>query len=163
MIDIVETGDGGRIAPLNAIVQDLHAAARPDLFRSGADPSEVAGYFASWLVRPGMTALIACAAGQDLGYLLFEVQDRPGDCLTKAEKRGILHHIAVIGTARRRGIGSALIAAMCGRLQAAGVRRWTTSYWTFNDASAALMAKAGATPAYVVAEAAIPAPGQVRT
>lgn len=155
MIEIVETRDARRIVPLNAVVQDLHAAMRPDLFRSGAPAPEVASYFASWMGRPGIHVLVAAEDGRDLGYALYELQARPGDCLTMPEQRGILHHIAVIEAARRRGIGMGLIGAMRDRLAAEGVRRWTTSYWSFNAASAALMTKAGARPAYVVAEAAV--------
>lgn len=155
LIEIVETRDARRIVPLNSVVQDLHAAMRPDLFRSGASVPEVASYFASWLGRPGIHVLVATEDGRDLGYALFEKQARPGDCLTMPERRGILHHVAVIAAARRRGVGMALIGAMRDRLAAEGVTRWTTAYWSFNAASAALMAKAGAVPAYVVAEAAV--------
>lgn len=153
MVTIIETRDALRIVPLNAFVQDLHAAMRPDLFRTGATSAEIASYFAGWLGHPGIHVLLAVEGGNDVGYLLFELQDRQGDCLTMPEKRCILHHIAVAETARRKGVGTALIDAMRQRARQKGVTRWTTSYWTFNAASEALMAGAGARPAYVVAEA----------
>lgn len=91
--------------------------------------------------------------GADLGYLVFEVQSRPGTALTLPEWRGFLHHIAVAPGARRQGVGLALIEAMKTRLRAEGIPRWATSYWLFNQASAGLMAKAGAAPGWAFADA----------
>jgi ribosomal protein S18 acetylase RimI-like enzyme len=150
----IDVSEAALLGPLNAVVQSLHVAARPDVFHADATAAEVTAYFAGTLAQPGWFALIAeDDAGQAVGYGLCEVQDVARNAMNVARKRGFLHHIAVIGPARRQGVASALIDAAKARFQAAGATVWATTYWQFNAASAGLMAKAGLRPAIVLADA----------
>ena len=144
-MDIVAVGpeSAARLVPLNAVVQALHAAERPDIFKMRTDPAAVAALFGDLLARPGHFALIAQGKGGDLGYAYCEILDTPDDALTRARRRGVLHHIATIPEARRQGVATALIDAAKARFLAAGAAEWTTSYHAFNEASAGLMRKAG--------------------
>jgi ribosomal protein S18 acetylase RimI-like enzyme len=140
----VPAAEAARLVPLNAVVQNPHADRRPDIFQSAPDPRDVAAYFADLLGSGRHFALVAEAAGAgDLGYALCEVLDTPADALGHARRRGVLHHIAVRPDARRRGVATALIDAAKARFLAAGAGEWTTSVHAWNEASLALMARAG--------------------
>lgn len=149
----LDPAGAARLVPLNAVVHELHVAMRPDVFRAPPSEAAVAEHLAAVLARPGWFALLAGEAGEDLGYALCELQRVEGDALTCPRVRGFLHHIAVVGGARRRGVASALIAAAKARFAAEGATVWATTYWAWNEASAALMAKAGLRPAIVLADA----------
>lgn len=64
----------------------------------------------------------------------------------------MLHHISVDADHRRQGIGRALIDTMKAQLAKDGIRIIATTYASFNDASARLMAQAGLLPKTVYAE-----------
>ena len=149
----IDVSEAALLVPLNAVVQSLHVAARPDVFHAQATKAEVTAYFAETLAQPGWFALIAeDAEGQAVGYALCEVQDVARNAMHNTGRRGFLHHIAVAEAARRQGVASALLGAAKGRFQAAGATVWATTYWQFNAASAGLMAKAGLRPAIVLAD-----------
>ncbi len=97
--------DAARLVPLNAVVQALHAAERPDIFKWPTDPAAVAALFGDLLARPGHFALIAEGDDGDLGYAYCEVLDTPDDALTLARRRGVLHHIATVPVRAAAGCG----------------------------------------------------------
>jgi aminoglycoside 6'-N-acetyltransferase I len=153
---IVSVGSEGaeRLVPMNAIVQSLHAAERPDVFHAKTDSDAVAALFRTLLADPGHFALIAVSDdGVDRGYALCEITRTAPDALTLGRHRGVLHHIATMPAVRRQGVAMALIAEAKRRFRAAGATEWTTSYHAFNTASAALMRKAGLAVTVLRAEA----------
>ncbi|OIQ76684.1 acetyltransferase (GNAT) family protein [mine drainage metagenome] len=155
MIRQIEASEAALLVPLNAVMQRLHAAARPDVFHCDASEAEVAEYFAETLARVGWFALVAEVEGRAVGYALCEVQRVEGNAMNRARVRGFLHHIAVAENARRRGVATALIEAAKARFRAEGATVWATTYWVWNEASVALMAKAGLTPAITLSDAAL--------
>ncbi len=151
----IDEGEAALLVPLNAVVQAVHVAARPDVFHGDADADEVAGHFAGQLAQPGWFALIHEEGGVALGYVLAEVQRVERNAMNQARVRGFLHHVAVLPAAQRRGIGLALIEAAKARFRAEGASVWAVSYWGWNEASAALMARAGVLPAITLADGAL--------
>jgi ribosomal protein S18 acetylase RimI-like enzyme len=141
------------IVPLLLQLHALHAEARPAHHNPTPDPDEALAFLRGWLGEEETTALVAFAPdGTALGYLLVGIETRGPTLLRPAQRRGMLHHIAVDQGARRLGIGSALIDAMKAHLRTHGVTRVVAIYATFNTASAALMRKAGLAPFNVIAE-----------
>ena len=153
LIRRIDPSEAALLVPLNAGMQRLHAARRPDIFPAEANAAAVTAHFAETLARPGWFALLAEADGAVIGYALCEVQRIEAHALHHARTRGFLHHVAVAEAARRRGVGLALVQAVRARFLAEGSTVWATSYWAWNDASAALMAKAGLRPAIILADA----------
>jgi len=154
-IRIVAAGpaDAMRLARLNRTVQALHAAERPAIFRAEASLAEIADEFARGLDDPARFALIAVVPGADAGYAYCELLETGGDAFTHPRRRGVLHHIGVEPAYRRRGVAMRLIAASVARFRDRGATEWAATYWSFNTASAALMAKAGLTVSLIRAEA----------
>jgi ribosomal protein S18 acetylase RimI-like enzyme len=152
-IDVITSATAARLVPLNAVVQDLHAGHRPDIFRADTDAAQVERLFRDALERSDHFALVAVdPALGDLGYAYCEILDTPQDALTHARRRGVLHHIAVLPAARRQGVASALVAEVKRRFVVAGAAEWTASYHVWNDASSALLFGAGLVPTIIRAE-----------
>ncbi len=139
------------ILPLVAEVQTLHANALPGRFAQSPDQGELLEFFGTILKDSGHL-LICKEEDQALGYLLWTIAARPANPFRHAERMGLLDHIAVTNPARRQGIGLSLINTMKAAMRADGLTGWAVTYWHFNTASAALMAKAGAIPAHIRAE-----------
>ncbi|MDP8969749.1 MAG: hypothetical protein M3N52_04500 [Actinomycetota bacterium] len=100
------------LVDLNLSVQELHVQSEPEVFRVPR-PKQVAAWFQDILGRESWQALLAEEAGQPLGYLLYEIRDRP---------RGHLHQVDAFRPhppARRSG---ALSPAWC-RSATSAVRR----------------------------------------
>ena len=145
--------DAGAILPLLAQVHALHVAERPHAYVADPDPEAVEAWLRGWLSDTDVTALLAEAEdGAAAGYLIFTVQRRPASVLRPARVRCMLEHVGVDAPLRRRGVGAALIADMRRRARAAGADHVATIHAQFNEASAALMASAGLTPAYALRE-----------
>ncbi|WP_158243211.1 GNAT family N-acetyltransferase [Acidimangrovimonas sediminis] len=153
MIREISPEDAAQLVPLNTLVQNLHAAECPHIYPADPDPAALAAHLAATLARPGTFALAWGAP--PLGYVLAEVQEIPGDLLRHPARRGMVHHISVAATARRQGIGLALVEAAKARFRDAGATHWAVTYRVFNDASAALMARAGAAPGLILGEGAL--------
>ena len=155
-IERIGPDQAGRLVPLNAVVQSLHAERRPDIFRAAPASASVARLFHDLLERDSHFALIAMSeAGADLGYVFCEVLDTAEDALTHRRLRGVLHHVAVLPEARRQGVAIEMIRAAKREFRSAGAREWTASYHVWNDASAALMRRAGLEPTIIRAEGAL--------
>lgn len=153
LIRSIDRSEAALLVPLNGIVQRLHADHRPDIFTPEPDAAAVEAHFAELLGRPGWFALVAENDGIPIGYAFCEVQRIEAHTLHHARTRGFLHHVVVASAARRRGVGLALVEAAKARFRAEGATVWATTYWVWNEASVALMAKAGVRPAIVVADA----------
>jgi len=153
MIRSLRSDEVERLLPLNAVVQAVHAAARPLNFRADLEPGEVCAFFREMLARESYRILVwEDPEGLALGYIMIEAQEIARSTFNMARRRGFIHHVAVLPEARRRGIGSGLVLAARDWFLERGMTQWAVSYWLFNAASAGLMARHGLEPAHVVAE-----------
>ncbi|HLF67766.1 MAG TPA: GNAT family N-acetyltransferase [Gaiellaceae bacterium] len=99
----------------------------------GDDPGPVARYVKGW-GRPGDTALIALEDGFPVGaawYRLFR-RDEPGYGFVAEEIPELA--VAVVPSRRGRGIGEALLSALCERAKAEGHSALSLSVERSNDA-----------------------------
>ncbi len=143
-------------ACLVPLLQDLHALHVDHLpARYLADPAAEAltDWLREWLASDRTEALVARSPkGVVMGYLIWEIEERAALPVRAAERRAMVHHIAVDAPFRRIGVGKALMSAMKARACAQGVDVIATTYATFNAASAALMQGMGLSPTLVYAE-----------
>jgi ribosomal protein S18 acetylase RimI-like enzyme len=108
----------------------------------GDGPGPVARYVKGW-GRPGDTALIALEDGFPVGagwYRLFR-DDAPGYGFVDAETPELA--IAVVPSRRGRGVGDALLTALCERAQAEGHRALSLSVERGNSALVSFYEKHG--------------------
>ncbi|MBO9449266.1 GNAT family N-acetyltransferase [Tropicibacter sp. R16_0] len=141
-----------RLLPLLHQVHALHVAHQPERYPPLPAEEETLAWLTGWLHGKAMHTLVAETNGTLCGYAIYEIEHRPAIPVRHAETRGMLHHISVDAHHRRQGIGRALIAAMKTQLAKDGIKIIATTYASFNDASAQLMAQAGLVPKTVYAE-----------
>ena len=145
--------DAAALLPLLREVQSLHVAAHPETFRSDLDADGLTTSLRGWLERDGIAAIVARdGSNAVVGYAIWEVQERGAEMLTKARRRGFIHHLAVKEACRGRGVGTRLVAEVKARLRAAGIHKLGAEHLAANRASAALMHKTGLLPRSVVVE-----------
>jgi len=145
--------EAATLLPLLNQVQSLHAAAHPQVFRNDTDGGQVAAFLNEWVSRDEITALVAVSeAGTIVGYAICEIQEHKESLLKKATRHGLIHHVSVDEEYRGQGIGLCLIEEIKSRLRARAVLRVQSEHYAFNQASAALMRKAGLEPLRVTVD-----------
>ncbi|MEY9845436.1 N-acetyltransferase family protein [Streptacidiphilus sp. MAP5-3] len=141
------TDDVTTLAALNAIVHDLHARARPDVFVTAPATDELEALLAGQLAELGVTFLLAEASdGRAVGYAMARVVERPASALVVRETVVSLQQIAVDPAAARSGVGSALLEHVRVLGRAAGCRRLVTQVWDLNEGAFAFYRAAGLKP-----------------
>ncbi|TNJ48625.1 GNAT family N-acetyltransferase [Phaeobacter sp. B1627] len=143
-------------AVLVPLLQDLHAlhvAHQPERYPADPDPQELARWMQDWLSTPGTTALVARSPQNAvMGYLVYEIENRPALPVRLAERRAMIHHIAVAPPFRRIGVGKALMDVTKRQALADGATVIGVTYAPFNTASASLMRRLGIEPVLTYAE-----------
>jgi ribosomal protein S18 acetylase RimI-like enzyme len=135
--------DAATLGALNADVQALHAAALPWLFKPpGPDRFSLAAV-KDLLAEPGNLFFIAEIDGTAAGYAYAQIMEMPETPFIYAHGRIYLHHISVRPEHRRRGVGSALIAAVRAAAAETGVKLIALDVWTFNDEARAFFRRHG--------------------
>jgi len=75
------------LAVLNGVVQALHVANRPDVFRP-TEHDAVLDWFRACLGRPNITVWIADLAGVPAGYLVTVLHERQEAVFSRAGRAG---------------------------------------------------------------------------
>jgi len=128
------------LARLNAEVQELHFASRPDQFKP-AQLSELAQWFAQLLQNPFAKLWVAELDGAPVGYVAALVRESPESPFFPARKWWNIDQLGVQATHRRAGIGRALVCQVAAQARAQGIRDLELSSWAFNhDAQVAFSA-----------------------
>ncbi|MCG7623053.1 GNAT family N-acetyltransferase [Epibacterium sp. Ofav1-8] len=145
-----------RAASLVPLLQDLHAlhvAHQPERHTAQPSTDHLCTWLEDWLAQPGIHAL-AAVSPQDaiMGYLIYELEDRPALPVRPAERRAMVHHITVAPALRRIGVGKALMTRMKHDALEKGADVIGVTYAPFNVASAALMRHFGLEPVITMAE-----------
>jgi ribosomal protein S18 acetylase RimI-like enzyme len=152
MIEILSPDHLPDILPALRQVQQTHVDARPDIFAPYGADADYLAFFRTAMTEKGLTVLVWRDAGRCVGFLSYEIEERDANPFLNQNRQGYLHHISVLDSHRRQGIGRALVQAMQAALVKEGVTMWKVTYWRFNAASAALMRSAGAQEVHVRAE-----------
>ncbi len=134
------------LVALNAVVQALHAALSPEIFKPKVDPVELAAFLRGLLDQPSHRLRVATLDGATVGYAWAEVQDRPETPFALARRRLYLHHLSVDPAVRRQGVASALLTSLEDEARAAGLASVVLDAWADNADAQAFFAAAGYGP-----------------
>lgn len=142
------TADLQPAAALGAEIVRLHHATDPARFFMIDDVEQ--GYTA-WLgqelKRPGAVVLVADLQGRVVGYAYGALEERDWSIL--ADAHGALHDICVVASARRLGVGRALMRAMIEHLQHLGASQILLRAMVQNEAAQRLAAEFGFKPTMI--------------
>jgi diamine N-acetyltransferase len=142
----IRDGSTGRdlddLVRLNLAVHELHVGAEPGYFRR-PDHTEVVGWFRDVLDGGDYHVLVAETDGDVVGYLLYEVIDRPDGTFRRASRTVYVHQLAVEPAARSRGIGRGLLDAARRRAETVGATRVELDTWAFNHDAVTFFRRCG--------------------
>ena len=147
-IRLAVPGDEPTLAALNAVAQDAHVAAHPEVFRP-ARLRDVTDWFGAFLKSPTAAAWIAEEGGAAVGYITAQYQERPEGPFTFARRWCEIDQLVVVSTHRRRGVARALIDAVVADARANGVREVELCVWEFNEAAQAAFRRLGFAPRHL--------------
>lgn len=138
--------DAGLVSALNVDVQRLHSTAVPWRFKPPGPETFPPAEAARLLAKPDHHVFIAEDGGEAVGYVYVEVVRRPEGPYHFAHDLIYVHHISVRPQSRRRGAGDALMAAVRGLGEEAGIDLISLTVWSFNDGAQAFFARHGLKP-----------------
>lgn len=108
----IRTATPNDIEPLKAIqreIQQLHVAAHPEIFRPASD-EELSEVMRKIIADPEQHAWVADEQEALLGFAVARITDTSENPYRQPARIGHIDQIAVLQSARRRGVGHALIA-----------------------------------------------------
>jgi ribosomal protein S18 acetylase RimI-like enzyme len=108
------------LAQLNEPVQSLHAALYPADFKGNVDAANVASFFERAAAKPESSIAIA------------EQDGLPENAFKPPQSFVYIHHVSVAADARRRGVGSAMLAYAKEKARAAGAEEVRLDTWIAN-------------------------------
>jgi ribosomal protein S18 acetylase RimI-like enzyme len=120
------------LAQLNEPVQSLHAALYPADFKGNVDAANVASFFERAAAKPESSIAIAEQDGLPVGYIWFDISARPENAFKPPQSFVYIHHVSVAADARRRGVGSAMLAYAKEKARAAGAEEVRLDTWIAN-------------------------------
>lgn len=132
VIRTVDSGDVAALAALNAEVQELHFASRPDEFKP-ALVSEIARWFVQLLQNPSARLWGAEVEGALVGYAVALLREKPENPFCPAKKWWEIDQMGVRAAYRRAGIGRALVEQVVAEARAGGIRGVELNSWAFNQ------------------------------
>ncbi len=135
--------DAGAISLISREIQALHAAALPWHFRPDSDETFSPAELSELLEQPNNLILIAEADSVPAGYAYAVFVRRIETTLTYYHRQLYLHHIGVTAAQRRKGIGTALIAALRAAGKERSVDMLAVDVWRFNAEARAFYRRHG--------------------
>jgi GNAT superfamily N-acetyltransferase len=132
--------DAAIISALNREVQSKHVDALPWLFKDRDLGDEAA---AALLTGERNLVRLASVDSTPAGYIYAEFRRFPETPLTHSFLALHIHHIAVVKSVRRGGIGRALMEEVIAAGKRQRVDRLTADYWAFNDEATVFFARFG--------------------
>lgn len=130
------------MAQLNAVVHQLHADARPDVF-APADAVQLCEWLRARMTEDTTRCFVAEQGEQALGYLLAFVHERPASCFGPARTWIEVDQIAVLASQRRHGVARGLLAALEAEARRLGITNIELNVWSFNDDARAAFERLG--------------------
>ena len=145
-VRLARVEDAEAIHALAAAVQDLHAAALPELFKGGggARVAEITARLAAsaaqqryWVAVRGTTIV---------GHAYARLVEEPESLWRHAHREAILDELAVAAEERSQGIGARLWAAVREWAEAGGAARVVVNVWGFNAEARRFYVREGFAP-----------------
>jgi GNAT superfamily N-acetyltransferase len=124
--------DALRLSSLCMDVQRLHAEHYPDIFQMPQNEDFAISFFEEMLVDPTVRIFIAEEDGKAVGYILCKLVERLVNPFTFAAPSLHVDQVSVRPTARRHGVGLALMQRAEKLAKEWDVQRIQLDSWDFN-------------------------------
>ena len=138
-------GDAHRIDRVIRYLDDFHARARPDLFRTPIGKPRGEDFVSSILGDPLQKIFVALQAGKVVGCLHVLIKHTPASSFRRDRRFGEIDSVAVLPEAQRLGLGRGMIQAALEWLTRQGVDDHQIAAHAFNDGARRLYEDLGFT------------------
>lgn len=135
--------DAEAMSALAAEVQALHAGARPDVFKAPGPETLPPTTIRDRMATAGHLFWVAVVDGGVAGYAYVTVQQEPETSWKYAATVATLDQMGVAARSRRRGAGTALVAAARRSARAHGAHELRLNVWAFNAEARDFYARCG--------------------
>jgi GNAT superfamily N-acetyltransferase len=124
--------DAELLARLNGPVQQLHADARPDIYKPALHTDELIEFYRQILDEPDSHVWIVEVDGEPAGCAVAQVVRRPENPFTYLLEMLRIDQISVNPEHQGKGCGKALLKAVFELARAEGIQRVVLDVWDFN-------------------------------
>ena len=131
-----------RVNQLRAMVQQVHAAGRPDLFQPGFSPA-LQEHLKRKFQADDSDVLTAWINETICGFAIVEYIDRPASPYMQDRRYYHIEEFGVDAAFRRMGVASAIVEFCKGEAKAKGYNRIELDVWEFNDGAIQFYEAAG--------------------
>ena len=131
MIRLATENDLQRVNELRRQVSELHADARPDMFKPGF-PHEVQDFLQAMFVADDKHILVAEAEGQIVAFACLAEMEIPATTYRPARRYLEVDEVGVDESVRRQGVGRKLFEAIRQFAKDRGFPRIELNMWEFN-------------------------------
>jgi len=126
------SADAPLLSSLSVDVQRLHAEHHPDVFKVPSGENYAVTFFSEALADVATRIYIAEQNGDALGYVLCKLIERQENPFTVAMRYLLIDQISVRPSARRQGVGAALMEQAKLLARTLGVQKMQLDSWGFN-------------------------------
>ena len=136
--------DRDALVPLFCELNRHHAAIQPDYFREAEGIAPALRLMEDG--REDIVLLVAQREGELVGFVVARVHDTPDDPLLVKRRRAQVEDMLVTSSARRQGVGRALVQAAVEWSRGRGASRVLLTVWQDNGGAEAFYRDLGFTP-----------------
>jgi GNAT superfamily N-acetyltransferase len=147
-IRIAHESDAAVLAELNAEVQDLHCAHRPDYFKP-PNHAEIRRWFEESLRDPSARTWLAEVDARPVGYVFVRFRESAENAFQFAQKWWVLDQVGVRATHRKRGVCRALAETVRAEARSAGIEELRVESWAFNQSAHEAFQRLGFKPMFL--------------
>lgn len=143
-IRIATIDDFDTLTTLEAEVQAIHVEGAPEIYKPGGVITRA--NYETLFSTPGNVIVLGFEGDQPVGYLHYEISERPETDFTYARRALHIHALSVSQEHRRKGYGEQLMAYAISKAEEASVGQVTLDVAGFNKAAFAFYEKLGFAP-----------------
>ena len=138
-------GDESALVELNSLVQSMHAANHPSVFKS-PNGVELSAFMRDAVDDPNAQIWLAEESGEPVGYVLARLQERPENPFCHPRRFFEIDQISVRPKKQHCGVGRQLIEQVIQMAAAEGVPAVELGCWSFNHDAQAAFERLGFSP-----------------
>lgn len=120
------------ILRLNDQVQKQHADQYPGKFKYPTVTQEMEEFFGRILDSDSNKIIVILKEHKLIGYLWYEIQEKPENAFKNGLKRFYIHHVGVDKESRRSGAATSLFEWVVAKAQAASIDEIGLDTWLLN-------------------------------
>lgn len=141
-VRLAERDELERVNELRKMVNDLHVAGKPDVFRTGFC-EELKQYLYHHYEAESTDVLVAVMDGEICGFAVVTHVAKPGNPMKNALKYCEVEEFGVDESARRKGVATALIEYIKEDASKRGYHKLELNMWEFNTGALAFYEAVG--------------------